>query len=132
MMNVRYQFGPFELRPHQRVLLRAGEIVVLAPKALATLTTLVQRQDTVVLRDEIIDAVWPGSFVEEGSLSQNISILRKLMANDFPERSPIETIARVGYRFREPACRRAPAIPILRHSRSPPSNPHSNPRRSSD
>jgi len=102
MMNVRYQFGPFELRPHQRVLLRAGEIVVLAPKALATLTTLVQRQDTVVLRDEIIDAVWPGSFVEEGSLSQNISILRKLMANDFPERSPIETIARVGYRFREP------------------------------
>ena len=44
-------------------------------------------------------AVWPDTFVEEGSLTQNISILRKLLGPDAEGRPYIETMAKRGYRF---------------------------------
>ena len=100
MSNLRYSFGLYCLADSGRVLLRAGDAVPATPKVLATLLVLVRAGGQAVGKDELLQAVWPDSFVEEGNLTQNISVLRKLMALDYPDTSPIETIPRFGYRFR--------------------------------
>ena len=95
----RYAFGPFVVAHSGRVLLRDGELVKISPKVLATLMALLSGSGQVVTKAALLNAIWPDSFTEEASLAQNISVLRKLLAPSYPDRSPIETIPRVGYRF---------------------------------
>ena len=47
-----------------------------APQALKTLLTLIERGGEVVSKQVLIEVVWPGSYVEEGNLTQNIFLLR--------------------------------------------------------
>jgi eukaryotic-like serine/threonine-protein kinase len=96
--RLTFRFGRFELRPADHLLLEAGVSVRLTPKAFDTLAALVRRHGAVLTRDELIREVWPDTFVEEGGLTQNISVLRKLL-NKPGEREAIETVARRGYRF---------------------------------
>jgi Tol biopolymer transport system component/DNA-binding winged helix-turn-helix (wHTH) protein len=100
------------LRTDRQVLLRNGSAVNIAPKVLATLTALVTRPGIVLTRDQLITEVWADSFVEEGNLTQNIFVLRKLLAQDYPHRNPIETLPRVGYRFCEPVQALTDELPI--------------------
>jgi serine/threonine-protein kinase len=93
-----FRFGRFELRPADHVLLEDGTPVRLTPKAFDTLAALVRRRGTLVSRDELMREVWPDTFVEEGGLTQNISVLRKLL-NQPGQPELIETISRRGYRF---------------------------------
>ncbi|HEV2883834.1 MAG TPA: winged helix-turn-helix domain-containing protein [Pyrinomonadaceae bacterium] len=95
-----YQFGPFCLDAGERVLLRDGRLVPLAPKALSTLLVLVRNMGHVLEKNFLIDEVWPDEVVEEGNLAQQIFILRKALGE-----SPnyIETVPRRGYRFLQPA-----------------------------
>jgi TolB-like protein/DNA-binding winged helix-turn-helix (wHTH) protein/Tfp pilus assembly protein PilF len=90
-----YRFGLFELDLEQRVLLRAGDAVPLTPKAFDTLAVLAVRPGKVVDKTELLRLVWPDTFVEENNLTQNISVLRKVLG----EGDYIETIPRRGYRF---------------------------------
>jgi len=90
-----YQFGPYRLDARERTLLLEGRTVALTPKALDTLIALVRHQPKVMSKEELLDAVWPGTFVEEGILAQNIMTLRKALRN--PEW--IETVPKRGYRF---------------------------------
>src|SRR5581483_2522234 len=53
----------------------------------------------VVEKDELMRQVWPDSFVEEGNLTQNISVLRKALGETSDGKPYIETVARRGYRF---------------------------------
>ncbi len=94
-----YDFGPFRLDPGQRVLLRHGELIPVAPKAFDTLLALVESEGRVLEKDELLKAVWPDSFVEEGSLAQNISILRKTLGENAKGQQYIQTIPKRGYRF---------------------------------
>src|SRR5580704_3022053 len=89
------KFGPFELDLEERLLLRAGELVPLTPKAFDTLVVLTEREGRVVDKTELLKLVWPDSFVEENNLTQHISYLRKALGNE----NYIETIPRRGYRF---------------------------------
>jgi len=91
-----YEFGPFCLDPSERKLLRGNEIVVLTPKAFDTLLLLVRNSGHLLEKDELITMLWPDSFVEEGSLSNNIFLLRKALGED---PAYIETVPRRGYRF---------------------------------
>jgi DNA-binding winged helix-turn-helix (wHTH) protein/tetratricopeptide (TPR) repeat protein len=97
-----YRFGAFELSDRERVLRRNGRLVGLPPKALSALQTLARADGRVVSKKEMLAAVWPDTFVEEGTLSQTISILRRQLTLDKDQESPIETISRVGYRLRIP------------------------------
>src|SRR5579872_6465088 len=94
-----YEFGPFRLDPAKRVLLRDGDPVPLTPKVFDTLLVLVQNSGQPISRDELMQAVWPDSFVEEGNLTQNISVLRKALGN---RNRYIVTIPGRGYQFVEP------------------------------
>lgn len=89
----RYEFGPFVLDVTRRVLLRAGEPVALAPKALEMLLAFAERPQQVLTKREIMQRVWPDTFVEEANVAQNISLLRKVL----PEL--IVTVPRTGYQF---------------------------------
>ncbi len=97
-----YTFGPYVLTRAGRVLLRNGEPVSATPKVLATLLVLLRANGQALSKEDLLQAVWPDSFVEEGNLTQTISVLRKLLAPDYPDGSPIETIPRMGYRFCAP------------------------------
>jgi DNA-binding winged helix-turn-helix (wHTH) protein/TolB-like protein/predicted negative regulator of RcsB-dependent stress response len=94
-----YEFGPFELDVASRGLYRSGEFVALAPKAFETLLVLVQDAGRAVTKEQLLERVWPGTFVEEGSITNNISTLRKILNPHFEGGDPITTVARRGYRF---------------------------------
>jgi TolB-like protein/DNA-binding winged helix-turn-helix (wHTH) protein/Flp pilus assembly protein TadD len=91
-----YEFGPFRLDPTERKLLGSNEIIALTPKAFDTLLLLVRNSGHLLEKDELIRTLWPNTFVEEGSLSNNIFLLRKALGED---PAFIETVPRRGYRF---------------------------------
>jgi TolB-like protein/DNA-binding winged helix-turn-helix (wHTH) protein/Flp pilus assembly protein TadD len=91
-----YEFGPFRLDPTEGKLLRGSEIVPLTPKAFDTLHLLVRSSGRLLKKDELIGMLWPDTFVEEGSLSNNVFLLRRALGEDS---AFIETVPRRGYRF---------------------------------
>lgn len=94
-----YEFGPFRVDVDERVLRRGSEVIPLRPKVFDTLLVLVRHGDHVVPKEDLLKAVWPDSFVEEGSLTQNISSLRKVLEGAEDGRKYIETVPKRGYRF---------------------------------
>src|SRR5260370_127164 len=92
-----FEFGPFRVDPVERVLLREGEFVALTSKLFDLLFLLVENNGRVVEKDRLMSEVWPDTFVEEGNLTQNISVLRKALKDDGHQY--IQTVPRRGYRF---------------------------------
>ncbi len=88
---------PYRLDPGQRLLSRDGQSVSLTPKEFDTLLVLVEAAGKVVEKEELISRVWPHSYVGDGSLARNISVLRKALGEDV-----IETLPRRGYRIALP------------------------------
>jgi len=95
----RYQFDAFCLDLKERLLLREGKPVPLTPKVFDTLVALVENGGHLMLKDELMKAVWPDSFVEEISLTRNISELRKALGESVQEQRYIVTVPGRGYRF---------------------------------
>jgi DNA-binding winged helix-turn-helix (wHTH) protein len=75
-----YEFGPFRL--DGRVLFRDGRRVALTPKVLETLLVLVEADGRIVSKDELMQKLWPDTFVDETSLTSNISVLRKTLSTE--------------------------------------------------
>jgi TolB-like protein/DNA-binding winged helix-turn-helix (wHTH) protein len=94
-----YAFGPFQLDPAQRLLFRDDGVVPLTPKALDTLLVLVENRGQLLTKDELLERVWPGTFVEEVTLAKNISTLRKALGEPPEGGEYIETHSKRGYRF---------------------------------
>ena len=97
--NTFYEFGPFRLDVTERVLRRGTEPMTLTPKLFDTLLVLVERSGHIVEKGELLEAVWPDTFVEESNLSSNVSLLRKALGEAEGGRPYIETIPKRGYRF---------------------------------
>lgn len=93
-----YEFGRFRIDPAQRLLLRDGRVIPLTPKVFDTLLLLVESRGRLMEKDELMEALWPDTFVEEGNLMQNVSRLRKVLGDNSGEQY-IETLPRRGYRF---------------------------------
>ena len=94
-----YEFGRFRLNAEERVLLRDRDLVPLTPKVFDILLALVERGGHVVEKDDLMKRVWPDTYVEEGNLTQNVSLLRKALGENPASPQFIETVARRGYRF---------------------------------
>ena len=71
----------------------------LTPKAYETLLKLLESKGRVLEKDALMKALWPDTFVEEGSLSQNVSLVRRALGESEGGETYIETIPRRGYRF---------------------------------
>src|SRR5258708_7803248 len=94
-----YEFDHFRLDVGERLLLRDGQAIPLPPKVFDMLVVLVSRSGRLIEKDELMQGVWPGSFVEEGNLSVNVSALRKALGDNQNGQRYIQTVPKRGYRF---------------------------------
>jgi DNA-binding winged helix-turn-helix (wHTH) protein len=95
----KFKFGPFELSSRDRMLRREGLQVPLGSRALDILVYLAERPGEVIPKKELIDHVWSGIFVEEGSLRVHVAAIRKALRDgQFGDRY-IANIQGRGYSF---------------------------------
>lgn len=97
----RNSFANFDLDVEHKVLRRGGEIVPLPLKAVELLIVLLRNRGEVVSKNELLEAVWEETFVEESVLSNNVYILRKTLSELGAGKNLIQTVPRRGYRFVE-------------------------------
>jgi len=97
-----YEFGLFRLDPAEHSLLREERTVPIAPKAFELLVFLVHNRGHLVSKDQIMEAIWPGCFVEEANLTVCVSAVRKALGEKDGDLRYIETIPKKGYRFTAP------------------------------
>jgi adenylate cyclase len=107
-------FEGFRLDRRGGVLFRRDQQGVFMPiaigrRALDILGVLVERPGDLVARDEIIEAVWPGTTVEDSNLNVQIATLRRILDDGRAEGSCIQTVSGRGYRFVAPVTRVEPA-----------------------
>ncbi len=96
------EFGRFRIDGTQRLLSSAGQLVPLEPKVFDTLLALVEAGGRLLSKEELLQRVWPGTFVEEGGLARNVSAIRKVLGEGADSLKYIETIPKRGYRFVAP------------------------------
>ena len=94
-----HHFNDFAIDIEQKVLRRGGKAIPLAPKVFETLLVLVENHGRVVLKEELMNRLWPDTFVEDSNLTFNIQQLRKSLGDNARNPIYIETIPRRGYRF---------------------------------
>ena len=92
-----YRFGGFELDPSERQLHRDGSVIALPPKVFDALLIFVRNAGRLVRRDQLIDSLWPGTFVTDANLTNVIVSIRKVCG-----REAIQTVSKFGYRFTIP------------------------------
>jgi DNA-binding winged helix-turn-helix (wHTH) protein len=97
-----YHFGPFTLDPTAFRLTRNGEAIRLSPQSIEVLTCLVERPDRLVTKSELFAAVWRNVVVTDNALTQAVSDIRQVLADDVKRPTYVQTVARRGYRFIAP------------------------------
>src|SRR6185369_12105663 len=94
-----YLFDGFRVDVGERLLFKENREVSLTPKVFVTLLVLLENSSHVMTKKELMEQVWPDSFVEENNLAQNISILRKALGEGKEGEPYIQTVPKRGYRF---------------------------------
>jgi len=95
-----YEFGDFRLDAAKRLLTKSNdESLPLTPKVFDTLLYLVRHSGKVIEKDELMREIWTDTVVEENNLSQNISILRRVLGEKPGEGRFIATVPGHGFRF---------------------------------
>src|ERR1700723_2473657 len=100
--NGIFQFGEFQIEAHARTLRREKAIVALNFRAFDVLLYFVQNPGKVLTRDELLKNVWADAFVDESSLAQSISVLRRALDEKPGDNSYIATLPGRGYQFVAP------------------------------
>ncbi|MGC1891995.1 MAG: winged helix-turn-helix domain-containing protein [Stellaceae bacterium] len=114
-------FGPFRLLPARRLLLEADKPVHLGSRAFDLLIALVERPGELITKSQLIETVWPHTFVVEGNLKLHIAALRRAMGDGQAGTRYICTVPGRGYCFVAPVSRSAgPRRASARHSAAQP------------
>lgn len=110
-----YRFGPFELDTAEQLLTHNGKKVAVTPKAYDTLLLFLSKPKVVIEKHELLRALWPNTFVQEGSLTQTICGLRKALGEKESGAEYIEMIPRRGYRFAVEVEEDGPSVEGIRY-----------------
>ena len=94
-----YEFDDFRIDVAHLMLYHRGAEIPMVPKAVKTLLALIERRGKIVTKDELLEAVWPDTVVEESNLFLYLSHLRKTLGTQKGGRPYVETLRRRGYRF---------------------------------
>ncbi|MGQ0543604.1 MAG: winged helix-turn-helix domain-containing protein [Blastocatellia bacterium] len=96
-----YEFGPFRLDVREHTFTRIDGIRngSLPEKSFQTLCVLVRNSGRLLTKQELLDHVWPDSFVEENNLDKCIHAVRQALGERPGEQKYIETVRKHGYRF---------------------------------
>src|SRR5690349_11959386 len=92
-------FGRFRLDLTNECLWQGAHAISLRPKAFAVLRLLLEQPGMLVTKQQVLDAVWPGTFVGDAVLKDSIRQLREALEDDAASPTYIETAHRRGYRF---------------------------------
>jgi eukaryotic-like serine/threonine-protein kinase len=103
-----FRFGEFQIDPLARTLRRERELVTLNRRAFDVLLYLAQNPGRVVTREELLKNAWPDTFVDENSLAQSISALRRALEEKPGDNSYVVTLPGRGYQFVAPVQALAP------------------------
>ena len=87
-----YEFGRFRLLPQECLLMLDGQAIPLEPQVFKTLRVLVENGGHVCEKSWLLEQVWGETFVEEGNLARNISVLRKVLGEGVEGNRYIETV----------------------------------------
>jgi DNA-binding winged helix-turn-helix (wHTH) protein len=105
---MRVRFSPYVLDLESRQLLRDDDVVHLSPKAFELLSILVSGRPKAFAKSDLLDRLWPGTFVVEKNLANLVSEIRDAIGDDPANPRFIRTVQRFGYAFRETATPRDP------------------------
>jgi len=97
-----FKLGDWLVEPSSGTLRRKDEVVHLAPKVMELLLILVRNQGEVVFKEQLMNSVWPDTFVAETALTRSISELRHSLDDNSGKPIYIETIPKRGYRLLVP------------------------------
>jgi Tol biopolymer transport system component/DNA-binding winged helix-turn-helix (wHTH) protein len=97
-----YEFGDVRVDTGRITVTRTGEPIPLEPKAFDLLVHLIENRDRLLTKDELLERLWPGTFVTPNVLTRAMAHLRKGLGDDAHEARYIETFAKRGYRFIAP------------------------------
>jgi DNA-binding winged helix-turn-helix (wHTH) protein/Tfp pilus assembly protein PilF len=124
-----YRFADIEVDAASFLLRRKGTLAAIEPKALEVLLFLLHNRGRLVLKGELLDAVWEGANVTENVLSREIASLRRALGDEARASSMIQTVHGRGYRFiaaveendaERPVTLDATTTPVLTPARSNP------------
>jgi Tol biopolymer transport system component/DNA-binding winged helix-turn-helix (wHTH) protein len=99
LITKNFRFSEFELDGTKRLLFKEGEQIALHPKTFDLLELLVARRGEILSKDELLETIWEGQFVEESNLTVHVSTLRKTLGEVRGENRFILTVPGKGYKF---------------------------------
>ena len=92
-------FGSFQIDPRTWLLTSANEPIELSPRLVEILAFIVERQGSIVTKDELLERFWPDVHVSDNTLARAIADIRKALGEDASAPRYLETASRRGYRF---------------------------------
>ena len=107
-----HYFGPFRLSENERLLFCGETEVRLKTKDLDVLLVLLKNRSRLVTKAELMEEVWPNSYVAEANLGVHIACLRKALRKHAPRHRYIETVHKYGYRFVETVIEESEELPV--------------------
>jgi DNA-binding winged helix-turn-helix (wHTH) protein/class 3 adenylate cyclase len=99
---MRYVFGEYSLDTQRYELARAGVLIPLRPKVFQLLAYLITQRDRVVLKQELLEHLWPAQYVGDAALNCYIMAVRQALGDSGQRQQVIRTVRRRGYRFVAP------------------------------
>lgn len=93
------RFEDFALDAANQCLWHDGERITLPPKPFAVLHYLVDNPGRLITHDELLDKLWPQTYVQPQVLRTYVLELRKVLGDDAREPRFIESLPKRGYRF---------------------------------
>lgn len=94
-----FLFDDVRVEPATFRAFKAGQVIQLEPKTLRLLLFLIENRGRLIEKEEILDAIWPGTHVTENALTREIGKLRKTLGDDPKAPKYIQTVHTRGYRF---------------------------------
>ena len=104
-------FADCDLDTDARRFVRGGEEIHLSPKAFELFKTLVESRPRALSKQELLDRIWPGTFVSDASLARAVSEIREALGEHSRSDGFLQTVHGFGYRFTEAGVTEAPGAP---------------------
>lgn len=117
---MRYTFGTYELDTQACELRRAGHPLALAPKVYHVLAYLVQHHDRLITKDELLEQVWPQTYVDDSAVKRCIMAARRAIGDHSGAPQHIKTARGRGYRFIAPVTVHPPGLAFPTAAPAPP------------
>jgi adenylate cyclase len=109
-MTREFRVGEWLVEPDLNCIVRGNKRIPIEPQVIEVLAYLAYYPGEVLSKEQIIQAVWPETFVSDEVLRYSISELRKAFKDDAKNPRIIETIARRGYRLIAPVTRKGAPV----------------------